>query len=165
MIVDDDERVAQGLVRTFARNDLDVSIVTRASAATAWGDAPPPEIAIVDLRLADGDGIEVVRAIKQAAPATRCVLLSGYVTIDIAVRAAHAGAEQVLAKPISGRDVLARLAGHTPAATPTLHDVEVAHIARVLADCNHNISEAARRLGIYRSSLQRKLRKLDLARA
>jgi len=89
-------------------------------------------------------------------------LLSGYLSIDITVEAVKAGADVVLAKPVTVGEVLHRVLGEDytePVTTPSLAQVEAEHIARVLTDCNHNISEAARRLGIYRSSLQRKLRK------
>ena len=93
------------------------------------------------------------------------VLVSGYLTIDTTVVAVQAGADVVVTKPITAGEILRRVDGRhqdRPARieTPTLADAEAEHIARVLTDCDGNISEAARRLGIYRSSLQRKLRKL-----
>src|SRR5262249_46042062 len=91
-------------------------------------------------------------------------IISGYLSIDTTVFAVHAGADFVISKPVSGRDILSRIEHGEQfdpelGVTPTLAEASGQHIARVLADCKGNISEAARRLGICRSSLQRRLRK------
>ena len=119
------------------------------------------DVAIIDLRIAGDSGLEMLRTLKSERPGTFAVLYSGFLSVPTAVAATRAGADLVLSKPISFRDILARIGTDQPVPeeTPTLARVEWDHIARVLEDCDGNISEAARRLGIYRSSLQRKLRK------
>ena len=107
----------------------------------------------------------MVRELKAEMPGSRFALVSGYLTTDVTVAAVRAGADVVLTKPVTGTEIVRRLedANTVPAdepSTPTLAQAESEHIARVMEDCNGNISEAARRLGIYRSSLQRRLRRL-----
>jgi two-component system response regulator RegA len=124
-----------------------------------------PDAAIVDLRLGDESGLELLRALKAEFPRMTLALMSGYLSTDATVLAVKAGADVVLPKPITGRDILKRLEQPHLAETsemgdtPTLAQAESEHIARVLTDTRGNVSEAARRLGIFRSSLQRRLRK------
>ena len=99
-------------------------------------------------------------------PDTTFAVISGYLTVDTTVAAVQAGADIVATKPIRGSEILRRAEygehdtlPDDDVETPTLAQAEAEHIARVMTDCKGNISEAARRLGIYRSSLQRKLRK------
>ena len=161
LVIDDDERVAAAMARAL-RLDREVFIASDASSGVALAMQERPDLAIVDLRLGSESGIDVIRELRRASPETTITLLSGYLSIDITVEAVKAGADVVLAKPVTVGEVLHRVLGddsNHPVTTPSLAQVEAEHIARVLTDCNHNISEAARRLGIYRSSLQRKLRK------
>src|SRR5690606_25745196 len=93
---------------------------------------------------------------------------SAYLSVESAVAAVRAGLDAVLFKPVTAREILRRLGAATDGTEPepeTLEDAEREHIARVLADCRGNITIAARRLGIYRSSLQRRLRRLRLSGA
>jgi two-component system response regulator RegA len=124
-----------------------------------------PELAIVDLKMPGGSGLDVVRDLLALDAGTRVVVLTGYGSIATAVEAIKLGAVHYLPKPADCDEILAALGmavGDGPAAelaTPTLARAEWEHIQRVLADCAGNISEAARRLGIHRRSLQRKLSK------
>ena len=161
LVVDDDEKLLRACQRVTGR-----SVFTAANAAAAMQVAAhaKPELAIVDLRIGDDSGIELVRELKAAHPALVVVLCSGYLSVTTAVAAVRAGADIVLFKPVTFDEILKRVEEDVEDApdlgeTPTLARAEWEHIMRVLADCNGNVSMAARRLGIYRSSLQRKLRK------
>lgn len=108
-----------------------------------------------------------MRELRDELPDSRFALVSGYLTVDATVAAVRAGADVVLTKPVSAGEIVRRAEEITSmpddnTETPTLAQAESEHIARVMTDCNGNISEAARRLGIFRSSLQRRLRRLGL---
>lgn len=164
LIVDDDARVTRAMARNFGVT-RQVSVAHDRSTAIELARRSSPDLMIVDLRLGPACGIETIRYLKTEAPNALVALVSGYVSIDIAVLAVKAGADYVMAKPITGSELLRRLGEgvreESWTGTPSLAQVEAEHIARVLIDCEGNVSEAARRLGIYRSSLQRKLRKSD----
>jgi two-component system response regulator RegA len=162
LILDDDERVTNAIARSLGPN----RVVHRAhdfDTALVLARRFKPDLMIVDLNLNGMSGIDVIRLLKPEFPQTAVALISGYLSTDITVKAVKAGADVVMSKPITGKDLLSRVVNEevSEAETPSLAQVESEHIARVLADCDGNISEAARRLGIYRSSLQRKLRKSD----
>jgi two-component system, response regulator RegA len=160
LVLDDDERVARSMARVIGAART-VFTATTPEAGLAIARQRRPDLAIIDLRLGFTSGIEVVRGLRAELPAMHIALISGYLSTDITVAAVKAGADTVMSKPITGKELLRRVTGDTglTTETPSLDQVEQEHIARVLADCDGNISEAARRLGIYRSSLQRKLRK------
>ncbi|MEQ1572224.1 MAG: response regulator, partial [Myxococcota bacterium] len=133
--------------------------------ATGAVAAAAPDLALVDLGLGDGDGIDVVRMLAERAPGCRCVMLSGQGTIAAAVEAMRLGAVDFLTKPLSGREIVAALRDALePLPAETLDQVERTHILSVLHASGGNISEAARRLGLHRRTLQRKLQKLPPAR-
>lgn len=138
-------------------------VTNEARSAEAIARKEHPEVAIVDLKLGGESGLELVRALKAEHPDMTLALMSGFLTVDATVMAVKAGADVVIPKPCTGREILKRLDRGDPEdnelETPTLAQAESEHIARVMADTGNNISEAARRLGIYRSSLQRRLRK------
>ena len=161
LLVDDDEHLLAAMTRTLSPLR---SVFTASDTPTAASVCrrEHPDLAVVDLRLGSASGLDAVRALKAESPQTVIVLISGYLTTDLTVEAVKAGADVVMAKPVTGIDIVRRLEQAEPAnddGTPTLASAEAAHIARVMTDCNGNISEAARRLGISRSTLQRKLRK------
>ncbi len=169
LVVDDDHRLRPRMVRAFARRGLDAHGADSPAAALALVDAGlVPDLAVVDLRMPGGSGLELLPALIARAPAVRVVLLTGYGSIPTAVEAVHRGAVDVLAKPADADMVLAalrRTKGPAPEVpedyrAPSLARAEWEHIQRVMADCDHNISEAARRLGLHRRTLQRKLAKL-----
>ncbi len=128
----------------------------------------PTELAVLDLRMPGKSGLELLRKLLQIEPKTRIIILSGFGSIPASIDAVRAGAVNFLSKPADADDILsAFLRGDEPSVpdgavafpAPSLARNEWEHIHRVLSDCGGNISEAARRLGIHRRSLQRKLRK------
>lgn len=128
----------------------------------------PTELAVLDLRMPGKSGLELLRSLLQINPETRVIILSGFGSIPASIDAVRAGAVNFLSKPADADDILsAFVRGDSPSVpegaiafpAPSLARNEWEHIHRVLNDCGGNISEAARRLGIHRRSLQRKLRK------
>ena len=123
----------------------------------------PPELALVDLKLGDQSGLEVDKALRALDAGTIIVVLTGYGSIATAVESVKLGATSYLTKPVDADQILAAFHGESdPGLDPTaqpLARVEWEHIQRVIADCNGNLSQAARVLGIHRRSLQRKLSK------
>lgn len=165
VLVVDDEPTLLAAARRQLGASYTVLTATDAETALEQARKQRPDVAILDLRLARDSGIDLLRDLKRELPTTTFVLCSGYLSVTTAVAAAQAGAEHVIQKPIGFREIIRRVANDEeeaavdPAETPSLARVEWDHIGRVLEDCGGNISEAARRLGIYRSSLQRRLRK------
>jgi two-component system response regulator RegA len=162
LIVDDDERLLASWKRTIGR-DHHVVTASDPSVVRELASARPPDLAIVDLRLGASSGIEVTRQLRTDHPDIMIALCSGYLSVAAAVAGVRAGADIVVFKPITFKEILRTLeeGGLDPQIeeTPTLARAEWEHIMRVLADSNGNVSVTARRLGIYRSSLQRRLRK------
>ncbi len=168
LVVDDDEPLRTRLARAFRDRGYTALEAGDAEQALALGVARAPDLAVVDLRLPDRSGLELVRDLRERTPATRIVVLTGYGSIATALEAVRLGAVHYLPKPADADDVLnafTRATGEPVTAapaldsTPSLARTEWEHIQRVLADCDGNISEAARRLGLHRRSLQRKLQK------
>jgi two-component system response regulator RegA len=151
--------------------DRGLEVRTASDAPAALVEArkgEPPELAVVDLRMPGGSGLDVVRELKALEPAMRILVLTGYGSIVTAVEAIKLGATNYLTKPADADEILNVLQADSPDAgqasnpalsPPSLARTEWEHIQRVLADCAGNISEAARRLGLHRRSLQRKLGK------
>jgi two-component system response regulator RegA len=167
LVVDDDEVFRHRLARALSERGLEVSTAGDFVSAVAAARADPPELAIVDLRMPGRSGLELVQELRKLDPATRILVLTGYGSIATAVEAIKLGAVHYLSKPADADEILAALGGveatlpgqAAAVSTPTLARAEWEHINRVLADCVGNISEAARRLGLHRRSLQRKLAK------
>jgi two-component system, response regulator RegA len=169
LIVDDDQAFRTRLGRAFTERGYDVRSAGGSAEALALARADSPEMAIVDLRMPPGpSGLELVRDLKAIDPATRILVLTGYGSIATAVDAMRIGATYYLAKPADVDDILTAFArGEAPPldpppaeyAAPSLARAEWEHISRVLSDCGGSVSEAARRLGLHRRSLQRKLQK------
>ncbi len=169
LLVDDDETFRERLGRALRERGYEV--YTAAGHAEALAQKESPEYAVVDLRLRGLSGLEVVRDLKRVDAGTKVVVLTGYGSIATAVEAIRLGAAGYLPKPADADDVVAALrkadlppltlppAGSAEIHAPSLARAEWEHINRVLGDCGGNISEAARRLGIHRRSLQRKLYK------
>jgi two-component system response regulator RegA len=167
LIVDDDEPFRRRLARALTDRGLEVrSAGDPLAALQAAGRDDPPELAVVDLRMPGGSGLELVRELKAIEPAMRILVLTGYGSIVTAVEAMRLGATNYLPKPADADEILRALdpegaaVGEPAASTPSLARAEWEHIQRVLGDSAGNISEAARRLGLHRRSLQRKLGKL-----
>jgi two-component system response regulator RegA len=151
LIVDDEPRIARSLARLFADHALTVA---------------PPDLVVLDLCLREGEnGIELARQLRAIAPATRIVILSGYPSLRSAVAAGRNGVDAFLEKPGSPEEIFAALrnqgivipATHLPGNVLERRELET--IRNAVAQANGNLSQAARMLGIHRSSLQRKLKK------
>jgi two-component system response regulator RegA len=165
LVVDDDEVFCGRLARALGDRGFEVRTARDGASALAEAEADPPELAVVDLKMPGLPGLEVVRALHALEPATRILVLTGYGSIATAVEAMKLGATNYLPKPADADQVLSALGHGEPTGgdpdigTPSLARTEWEHLNRVLVDCGGNISEAARRLGIHRRSLQRKLAK------
>ncbi|HXG90504.1 MAG TPA: response regulator [Vicinamibacterales bacterium] len=164
LIVDDDLRFRTRLVRAFQDRQFEVSSANDYDEAVAIAKAASPELALVDLRLPGRSGLEVVQALKDIDATTQIIVLTGYGSIATAVESIKCGAKSYLTKPVDADQIAAAFAQGVPgtgapATVQTLARVEWEHIQRVLADCDGNLSRAARLLGIHRRSLQRKLAK------
>jgi len=165
LVVEDDLVYRNALVETLAAAGFAVLPTGGVRDALLVCQHQAPDLALVDLRLPDGSGIDVVRHLAETAPACRSVVLSGHGTIPAAVEAMRAGAVDFLTKPVEGAEIVAALHDALePLAVESLDNVERTHILSVLQACGGNITEAARRLGLYRRTLQRKLQKLPPAR-
>ena len=163
LVVDDDHLMRTRLVRALADRDFEAMGAENAADALAIAEKSPPTRAVIDLRLQESSGLDLIRTMAERFPETRLLLLTGYGSMATAVDAIRAGAENVLPKPADADDILAAFDGSPESApeesAPSLARAEWEHIQRVLSDCDGNISEAARRLGLHRRSLQRKLAK------
>jgi len=168
LIVDDDEVFRTRLARAFRDRGYDVRAAANHAEGLARAEEDSPEMAVVDLRMPGPSGLELVRDLKALDPGTRILVLTGYGSIATAIEAVRIGATYYLPKPADVDDILAAFArGEAPPlepppsdyAAPSLARAEWEHISRVLSDCGGSVSEAARRLGLHRRSLQRKLQK------
>jgi two-component system response regulator RegA len=164
LVVDDDAALRGRMTRAFSDRGLAVTAAASYDEAIAAAEQDSPELALVDLKLPGRSGLEVVKRLKELDAATNVVVLTGYGSIATAVESVRLGATTYLTKPVDADQILAAFDGQGPtpasiSSTPSLARVEWEHIKRVLADCDGNVSLAARRLGIHRRSLQRKLSK------
>jgi len=164
LVVEDDDFFRERLVRALAERGYAAHGAATVTDALARSEEAP-EFAVVDLRIGDASGLDVVRALIAKDPGTRVVMLTGYGSIATAVEAVRAGAVHYLSKPVDIDQILAAFEGKSATSSvgsvevPSLARVEWEHIQRVLSDCDGNISQAARLLGLHRRSLQRKLSK------
>ena len=159
LVVDDDVVVLRGFQRALER-DLGIFALTAASRAEALVIASEhePELAIIDLQLGRDSGFDVLRDLRARDPRISLVVMSGYGSIEGAVRAIKSGADEFVQKPVTAREILARLhvcVRDAPIETPSADRALWEHVHRVLGDCDGNKSEAARRLRRPRSWLQR----------
>src|SRR5881398_2881358 len=162
LIVDDDEPFRQAMRNAFARRGYEVALAGSADEAQAAMKQSVPDYAVVDLRMPGGSGLDVVRALRALPQPAQVVVLTGYGTIGTAVEAIRLGAINYLNKPADADEIEAALQGkRSPAMSdvPSLDRQEWEYLNRILADCNGNISEAARKLKMHRRTLQRKLQK------
>ena len=164
LVLDDDAPLRTRLGRALESRGFEPVLVGSVAEAVAAVRTNPPAYAVLDLRLDDGNGLQVVQAIQGVRPDAKVVMLTGYGNIATAVAAVKAGAIDYLAKPVDADDVaralLAREGGAAPPENPMSADrVRWEHIQRVYELCDHNVSETARRLGMHRRTLQRILAK------
>lgn len=173
LLVDDDEVLRERLARALRERGYEVVTAGSAEQALELARQDSPELAVVDLRMPGRSGLELVRELLALDASTRVVVLTGYGSIATTVEAMRLGAINYLPKPADADDLLAAfargaqepgLAAPEPFQPPSLARAEWEHIHRVLADCGGNVSEAARKLGLHRRSLQRKLQKYPPAR-
>jgi len=168
LLVDDDEPLRERLARAFRDRGFEVTTAGSVDAALALAREDPPELAVVDLKMPGRGGLDLVGELKRLEPETRIVVLTGYSSVTTALESVRRGATHYLPKPADADEILAAFSkaggepvgAVNPTQTPSLARAEWEHIERVLADCRGNVSEAARRLGIHRRSLQRKLQKI-----
>jgi two-component system response regulator RegA len=168
VLVDDSEAFRERLARAFRDRGFEVTTAGNYGEAMAAATLQPPDLAVVDLRMPGESGLTLVNSLKGIHESMLVLVLSGFGSIATAIDAMRLGAVNFLPKPADADDILAAFArGDAPVAevvgihpeTPSLARAEWEHIHRVLSDCGGNVSEAARRLGIHRRSLQRKLQK------
>lgn len=169
LLVDDSIVLRDRLALAFQERGFRVAMASNYDEAVAIFSKEPMDLAVLDLRMPGKPGLVLLQELKKLSPKTKFLILSGFGSIATAIDAIRLGATNFLPKPADADDILTAFArGGTdiemPEAeedipVPTLAQAEWEHIHRILADCGGNISEAARRLGIHRRSLQRKLRK------
>jgi two-component system response regulator RegA len=165
LLVDDDDRFRERMARALTARGYDVRQAADTIEGLALAQQESPEWAAVDLRMPGDTGLTLIAALRALDPSTRVVLMTGYGSMATAVDAMRLGAHHVVAKPLDADALIAAFVRtHEPVLQPTVNyepqtlaQIEWEHIQRVLSDCGQNISEASRRLGIHRRSLQRKL--------
>lgn len=168
LVVDDDIVFAQVLARALAARGFSPSVAHDAKQALSQCRDERPGHVVLDLKLGPDNGLNLIPELTAIAPDMRILLLTGYASLATAVEAIKRGAHDYLAKPVDADAVASVLRGDVagdvdgpiaPETPPPLKRLEWEQIQRVLADCDGNVSEAARRLGLYRRTLQRKLAK------
>jgi len=165
LLVDDDAPFLRRLARAMEARGFSVEIAESVAEGIAKTKTRPPKHAVIDLRLTDGSGLDVIEAIRARRDDTRIIMLTGYGNIATAVNAVKLGAVDYLAKPADADDIFAALvqrAGERaePPENPMSADrVRWEHIQRVYEMCERNVSETARRLNMHRRTLQRILAK------
>jgi two-component system, response regulator RegA len=166
LLVDDDATFCQVLTRALQRRGLSAVSAHDLPTALQLAQRHQPRHAVVDLKLADTSGLQVIGALRQLLPDIRIVMLTGYSSIATAVEAVKLGAVNYLCKPAGTDEILAALALSAanpaidlPEQPPSVERLEWEHIQKVLQDHGGNISATARALGMHRRTLQRKLLK------
>lgn len=165
LVVDDDKAFCQAMAGALRRRGLAVVVAHNYDDALAEAEAWSPDRAVVDLRMPGRSGLELVAALRRSDPHMGIVVLTGYGSIATAIEAIKLGATYYLTKPAEADDILAAFTRTAPVmvempspqSAKPLDELEWEHLQAVLTDCRGNISEAARRLGMHRRSLQRKL--------
>jgi two-component system response regulator RegA len=165
LLVDDDAPLRRSMARALERRDFQVLAAEGVAEARALAREHRPDFAVLDMRLTEGSGLDLVRTLRELRPEIRIVIVTGYGNIATAVAAIKAGAVDYLAKPVDADDVVSALlkSGQglpPPRENPMSADrVRWEHIQRVFEQCNRNVSETARRLNMHRRTLQRILNK------
>jgi len=165
LLLDDDEPFLRRLAKAMEKRGFEVETAGSVAAGKAIATARPPAYAVCDLRLEDGNGLDVVEVIREKRPDSRIVVLTGYGAIATAVAAVKIGATDYLSKPADATDIINALLATgdnlpPPPDNPMSADrVRWEHIQRVYELCDRNVSETARRLSMHRRTLQRILAK------
>lgn len=166
LLVDDDEIFCDVLSNALSKRHYDVSIAHSVSAAETILETLIPAFAIIDLRMPESFGLDLIPTLCEKNPEIRIVVLTGYASIATAIEAIKLGATHYLTKPADADEIVTafdREKGKTDTEVEgqplALDRLEWEHIQKVLADCNGNISAAARQLKLHRRTLQRKLQK------
>jgi two-component system, response regulator RegA len=167
LLVDDDMLYLQTLQRSLQKRGLTASIATNVADALQVASTQALDFALIDLRLGNESGLELIDPLRRGQPQIRIVLLTGYASVATAVEAIKRGADNYLLKPTTVDVILRTLAAQSTDAPPPepqvtmtpLSRLEWEHIHQALAETNGNVSAAARLLGMHRRSLQRKLAK------
>ncbi len=165
LLLDDDEPFLRRLAKAMEKRGFEVETAESVAVGTAIATARPPAYAVCDLRLEDGNGLDVVEVLREKRPDCRIVVLTGYGAIATAVAAVKIGATDYLSKPADAKDITNALLAPEdglppPPENPMSADrVRWEHIQRVYELCDRNVSETARRLNMHRRTLQRILAK------
>jgi two-component system, response regulator RegA len=165
LIVEDDRSFLQRLAKALEQRGFTVATAESVAEGLLQLERSAPAFAVVDMRLGDGNGLDVISALKRRRPEARGIILTGYGNIATAVNAVKLGAVDYLAKPVDADDVVAALLAHEnkkiePPDNPMSADrVRWEHIQRIYELCSRNVSETARRLNMHRRTLQRILAK------
>jgi len=165
LIVEDDRSFLQRLAKAMEQRGFAVTTAESVADGLLQVEQAAPAFAVVDMRLADGNGLDVISALKRRRPDARGIILTGYGNIATAVNAVKLGAVDYLAKPVDADDVVAALLAQDsttiePPENPMSADrVRWEHIQRIYELCGRNVSETARRLNMHRRTLQRILAK------
>lgn len=165
LLVDDDEPFLKRLAKAMEKRGFEVETADSVAAGKAIVTNRPPAYAVCDLRLGDGNGLDVVEVLREKRPDSRIVVLTGYGAIATAVAAVKIGATDYLAKPADATDITNALLARgdelpPPPENPMSADrVRWEHVQQVYELCDRNVSETARRLNMHRRTLQRILAK------
>ena len=164
LLVDDDAPFRMRLARAMEKRGFAPVMAESVAEGLRLSRENPPAYAVVDLRLEDGNGLDVVEAIRDLRPDSRVIVLTGYGAIATAVAAVKIGATDYLAKPADANDVEKALLTKGDKPPPPEHPMSAdrvrwEHIQRVFELCDRNVSETARRLNMHRRTLQRILTK------
>lgn len=165
LIVDDDGPFLRRLARAMETRGFEVEVAETVTEGIAKSKIRPPKYAVVDLRLGDGNGLDVIEAIRESRTDTRVIMLTGYGNIATAVTAVKLGAVDYLSKPADADEVFNALTqrpgekADVPENPMSADRVRWEHIQRVYEMCERNVSETARRLNMHRRTLQRILAK------
>jgi two-component system response regulator RegA len=169
LIVDDDAGFRDVLARALQRRGFTVQSAGDGNTALALAQTLELQRALIDLKLENESGLDIIAALKQAQPDIDIVMLTGYSSIATAVEAVKRGALNYLCKPANIDEILAAFDAKTPEETPStpaqppsVDRLEWEHIQKVLLDHQGNISATARALGMHRRTLQRKLQKFPV---
>lgn len=170
LLVDDDEVFRDVLGAALTRRGFRVATAGTAADARVAIAREAPACAVIDLRIGEDWGLDLVRHLHDTDPSIRVVVLTGFGSIATAVEAVKLGAAHYLTKPAETAEIVAALQGDAPppdpeeARRPSVRRVEWEHIQKVLAEHDGNISATARALGMHRRTLQRKLAKYPVKR-